>query len=657
MKKIVYCGQFHDLTGYGIAARSYLKSIDSHISNNDDVELKLYSTVIQPDENLNSEDAELINKYIFSNQSELEEYVSSNDYICLWHMPTPLPLFADERFKTTAGLSNSLRMIIDSSSSNYHLIVWETTDICTEWKETLKYFKPDGIITACQFNKEVFDNYNDNVTVIPHPIVEDHDTHTPQKIDIPFSLDDKFTILTMSQWTHRKGFDKIVSAFLMEFEFDADVALIVKTYPSPTHPTPEHIIKDIQIAKSKTDDPKANSNIVLITEFLKKEQIKWLFDKSNVYASATRGEGFGLTLFESVINKKPVIAPIHGGHVDYLSEEYSYLVEGYYDCCNTSDPTYSQNSLWFECSVVSLRKQLRAAYSDWKEKKIEAKGAAAYKHLQNLKDFQLENVGEKLVNFLEMNRSKTINNILSSKPMLSDKLEYLKDIHKGETLYILNCGPSLNEYKAEYLKDLLKDKPVFAIKQAYNYFPEVTDYHFFNCSNLPVEENNKKITQHYSYEAHRPVTIASSNYEIGARWSYIQKNDIFFKIPIRTEINNEFVTVTKKFEDFLIDKNLTRPCGPGIMYETVFYMAVHLGFKEIICIGWDLRQEDANENNYEHFYKNDKKLINKGDVLDWEIKTTRDASKELYYWLKEKNINIKVASSSAVYEKIERVKI
>ena len=297
------------------------------------------------------------------------------------------------------------------------------------------------------------------------------------------------------------------------------------------------------------------------------------------------------------------------------------------------------------------------AYDDWKEKKIASKGSQAYEYLQNLKDFQLESVGEKLANFLETNKSKSVNNILASKPKLADKLRHLKNAHKGETLYILNCGPSLNEYKAEYLKELLKDKPVFAIKQAYNYFPEVTDYHFFNCSNLPVEEDNKKIIQHYSYEAYRPVTIASSNYEIGKRWSYMQKSDIFFKIPIRTEINNEFVTVTKKFEDFLIDNNLTRPCGPGIMYETVFYMAVHLGFKEIICIGWDLRQEDANENNYEHFYKNDKKLINKGDVLDWEIKTTRDASKELYYWLKEKNINIKVASSSAVYEKIERVKI
>ena len=86
-------------------------------------------------------------------------------------------------------------------------------------------------------------------------------------------------------------------------------------------------------------------------------------------------------------------------------------------------------------------------------------------------------------------------------------------------------------------------------------------------------------------------------------------------------------------------------------------MAVHLGFKEIVCIGWDLRQEDANEDNYEHFYGTNDNVVNKGDVLDWEIETTRDASKELYYWLQEKNIDIKVASSSAVYEKIERIRI
>jgi len=153
------------------------------------------------------------------------------------------------------------------------------------------------------------------------------------------------------------------------------------------------------------------------------------------------------------------------------------------------------------------------------------------------------------------------------------------------------------------------------------------------------------------------IIVSSSNYDLGRRWHPAQKQDVFFKIPIRTEINNEFVTVTKKFEDFLIENSLTRPCGPGIMYETVFYMAAHMGFKEIVCLGWDLRQENPDEDTYDHFYGNTEKLFNRGDILDWEIKATRDASKDLFYWLKEKDISLKVATSSAVYENIERVRL
>jgi hypothetical protein len=36
---------------------------------------------------------------------------------------------------------------------------------------------------------------------------------------------------------------------------------------------------------------------------------------------------------------------------------------------------------------------------------------------------------------------------------------------------------------------------------------------------------------------------------------------------------------------------------------------------------------------------------------------TAKASKELFYWLKSKNIDLKVASSSATYKGIKRIKL
>ena len=86
---------------------------------------------------------------------------------------------------------------------------------------------------------------------------------------------------------------------------------------------------------------------------------------------------------------------------------------------------------------------------------------------------------------------------------------------------------------------------------------------------------------------------------------------------------------TKRFDDFDLATNVDRPCGPGIMYETVIFMAAHLGVKKIIAVGWDLSQTNPKKpNEYEHFYKNEKMLI-KGDILPWEVAATCEASKEL----------------------------
>mgnify|MGYP005991664205 FL=1 len=188
-------------------------------------------------------------------------------------------------------------------------------------------------------------------------------------------------------------------------------------------------------------------------------------------------------------------------------------------------------------------------------------------HLLNNAYYIPKNVGEKFIT--SVLRSKTEKKPIPKFMNLKDKVGLLKDKHKGETLYILNCGPSLNEYEHDFLRSRLKNETVFSIKQAFNYFPEITDYHFFNCSNLPLT-NHDYVKRHYDYTEHSPLVIASSNYDLGLRWHKQQKIDLFFKIPIRTQINNEFLSITHKFEEYSFKNSLTRPCGPGILYETVW---------------------------------------------------------------------------------------
>ena len=241
---------------------------------------------------------------------------------------------------------------------------------------------------------------------------------------------------------------------------------------------------------------------------------------------------------------------------------------------------------------------------------------------------------------------------------LEKKLDALHNSYEGETCYILNCGPSLNDIPEDELREKLKDKLVFSVKQTYEKFGDITDFHIYNCANLPSLKGDGFFQEHYQYDK-EVISIASSNYNIGVRWSMFQKNDIYFKIPIRTEINNEFLVKTKQFDQYLMKSHSERPCGPGIMYETVFYMALHLGVKKIVALGWDLSYNDPKSlKEYKHFYGETNNLINRGDILPWEITETRTASKDLYYWLKKNGVKLELVSKqSTLYKGIPRVKL
>ena len=655
-RKIVYCGQFRDLTGYGVAARSYLSAIDSFLSNSETSEVcfKIYPIDIATNNILDDDMLKLVKKYSFKNQEELSDFLSDGEYDCIWHCTSISPIFIDDRYARKDNLDRCLKEIILGSANNYHLVVWETTKISKEWEEAIEYFGPKKIFTACEFNREVFQKHADEVLVVPHPIDESFLNLKKTPIKMGVHLDDKFKILSMSQWDQRKGFSELIFSYLSEFEKSDNTILILKAYASGDFKNKHDMISEINRIKSMMEPHRSLPDIALISDFVDKKIIKWLYDASDVYATATKGEGFGLTIFESVLSGLPTIVPEKGGHIDYIVPENNYLVSGHFDYADSSNPAYSESSEWFRVSYKSLRNKLRLSYVDWKKGVLKSKGKANQSYLLNNSDYKPINIGEKLITCIL--RDEGERKLLPNYNTLENKLMSLKDKHKGEVLYLISCGPSLNEYDFDFLRERLKNENVFSIKQAFNYFPKVTDYHFFNCSNLPLTDHSY-IKRHYDYTKYKPVVIASSNYDLGKRWHKSQKTDIFFKIPIRTEVNNEFISVTHRFEDYSLENNLTRPCGPGILYETVFYMAAHMGFKEIICIGWDLRQKNANNHDYEHFYGQTKGLLNRGDVLDWEIDVTTKASKPLYYWLKKKGITLKVATSSAVYEGIQRVKL
>ena len=233
------------------------------------------------------------------------------------------------------------------------------------------------------------------------------------------------------------------------------------------------------------------------------------------------------------------------------------------------------------------------------------------------------------------------------------KIDCLLNAYDGEECFILGCGPSLNECSPETLNSLLKNKLVFSIKQALLIHND-SDFHFCNDNNITTYER-------------RPQTVfcfSATNFSSYGLFKQANQND--GAPDLFTEIESPFLkkplSSTLMFDDYLLEKSILRPWGPGIISEVVFYMAVHLGVKKIYTLGWDLGSSKELEEG-KHFYDD---FISKSEMVNPAIiEIERDTqkndiflSKKIKEWLASTGIDLVTLSRNTnVHSSINRQSI
>src|SRR4029077_5641188 len=88
---------------------------------------------------------------------------------------------------------------------------------------------------------------------------------------------------------------------------------------------------------------------------------------ADAFVLPTRGEAWGRPFMEAMLMERPVIATRSGGHLDFLNDENSYLV----DCRSTEVPVLAQRGYpaggshrWAEPSRGHLRRLMREVFED-----------------------------------------------------------------------------------------------------------------------------------------------------------------------------------------------------------------------------------------------------------------------------------------------------
>jgi len=237
-------------------------------------------------------------------------------------------------------------------------------------------------------------------------------------------------------------------------------------------------------------------------------------------------------------------------------------------------------------------------------------------------------------------KTRQLKQILNKTESINEKFKIMNNYYQDEECYIISCGPSLNNYPQNLIKNIAGKAVVITIKQAFDVYADITDFHVLNWCNYQLSTYNNNIISIYMSEK----DSISKYHDIT-----LSLDPIYYINRIRNT-TNKIPPLSKscRFNDYLFEKRIKRPEGPGIMYEIPIYLAIHLGCKKITILGWDLNYklpQSIHDNS--HFYgtnphtnKHIIKIINENDYI---IASTPI----LYKWLKSLNIDLFIISNQS----------
>lgn len=265
------------------------------------------------------------------------------------------------------------------------------------------------------------------------------------------------------------------------------------------------------------------------------------------------------------------------------------------------------------------------------------------------------------------NKEKIKRKIKSLKSFSSNKnldkqriLDEMKDSFKGETCYILSCGPSLGDIDQMALKAICDTNLTISIKQSGLISGHRTDIQFFNCCNVtnyPSSPGTMYIGQADGLGAEQAKLQFWPNQEVNVAFEVSGNLEAHPDRELKGTLADH-----KSFEDWTIESSgYSRPFGPGIMYETVFFLLKHLGVSKIRTIGWDFQDPDQTE-SWSHFYEesNREKLLNPSvKPYPNEAKRGIELTKDLSEWLSSEGIKLEVMKSGScfVHEAVSRFSV
>jgi len=182
--------------------------------------------------------------------------------------------------------------------------------------------------------------------------------YAPARLDSPES----FRFLVNAAWYPRKNLRNLILAFQSEFKKGEDVCLVVKTIDLGLNRGIKEEVKDIPSSKT-------SANVYIREADIPDFELPSLYTACDCFVLPTRGEGWGLPLFEALSCGLPVITTGYGAPFETLKDEKGRPYPGVhfvsYDEVPATDPyVYMEGKNWAEPNMAEFAQKMREVYEN-----------------------------------------------------------------------------------------------------------------------------------------------------------------------------------------------------------------------------------------------------------------------------------------------------
>ena len=216
------------------------------------------------------------------------------------------------------------------STSRYRMAIYnyESSIMPKHW--TKYYSLVDYVLPSSKYVAGMFERNGcpkDKIVVVPHGI--DLEVFNPQIKPAKIKVDKKFKFLCIAEPHVRKQLDKLLHVYAKTFTSQDDVVLILKTkiFDDQSIKEKKPFEQDLRpiLEELKATYGSKMPEIKIVSGRLK--NIASLYTACDAFILMTASEGWGMPYLEALACGIPVIAPNHGGQLEFLNSNNAILTK------------------------------------------------------------------------------------------------------------------------------------------------------------------------------------------------------------------------------------------------------------------------------------------------------------------------------------------